>query len=109
MRESCEIAHAIQIDLSHQVIELVLDDTRGEVCGDEFEPISMTVQRVDAKSSPAGNLAPHIGNAEASLPIFDKVLVKYRDIGIDQHRHRNVPTRSMTFNNGDREGLMNLR
>src|SRR5438132_2550815 len=109
VRECLEIAHAIQIDLSHQVIELMLDDARGKAFGGEFEPVSMAVQPIHAKPAPAGNTAPHIGNAEASFPVFDKLFVKYGDIGIDQYRHRNVPTLSVALNDSNSEGLVNLR
>jgi len=86
VRQRLEVAHAVQINFSHQVVELVLDNTGGKTFGSKFEPISMAVQSVNAQFSPPGNASAQIRNAEASFPVFEELFIEHGYIRIDKDR-----------------------
>jgi hypothetical protein len=101
MCECFEVAHPVKVDIATQVIEFVLNDPREEAFGSQLNSLTVAIQRVDAKFSPARNTAPKIRDAEASFPVLDTAFIQDRYVGIHEHSHWNVAARTMTFDDGD--------
>src|SRR5262249_41274394 len=106
--EGFQVSHAIEIDVAHEMVEFVLNDSRKKVFGNELELFAIAIQRLDTKFSPAWNSASKIRNAEAALPIFHELLVQNRHGWIHQNSHRNIAARAVAFDDGNRERFMNL-
>src|SRR5437868_5215111 len=55
VRQRLQIAHPIQIDFAHQVIELMLNYAGSEAVGRELDSISMAIKSIHAKLCPSRN------------------------------------------------------
>src|SRR5215475_7425972 len=65
VRQCLEVGHPVEIDMSHQVIEFVLDDARKKAIRRNLDLSSLPVQRIDTKFAPARDTATKIRNTEA--------------------------------------------
>src|SRR5262245_22773651 len=109
MRQGFQVSHAVEVDLTHQVVELMLDDPREKTFGCESDVLAISIQRVDTQFAPARNTAAKIRNTEAALPVFDQLLIEDGDARVDQNSQRNVSSRTAAFDDRDGERFMNLR
>src|SRR5438874_2369342 len=101
MRQGLQIAHAVDIKLAHQMIELMLNHACEESFGGDLNPLTMAIQRIDAEPAPSWNPAAKIRNAEAAFPIFDKLFIEDGDIGIYQNGHRNITAGTAAFDDSE--------
>src|SRR5215467_3181888 len=104
-----QVRHPIELDLAHQVVELVLDDAGEKTFSRNLDLRSVATERVNAQFTPPRNTAAEIRNTEAALPILDKFFIEYRHLRIHDYSYRNFAARAMTFDDGDGEGFVDLR
>src|SRR5262245_64564949 len=83
--QSRKIAHAVQIDLAVQMIELMLNHAGMEVVGDKVELSSVAVERLHSNRLVTGHAAAQVGNTEATFPILFHLLRQRRDLGVAEH------------------------
>src|SRR5262245_44733568 len=75
MREGFQIRHAIEVDVAHQVIELMLDDTREKAFGRDLNLLPIPIEGIDTQLAPPWDAAAKFRNAETTFPIFDQLLI----------------------------------
>src|SRR2546427_10304934 len=91
------------------MIELVLYDAGGETLRRPFEPVSVAVQTVNPKFSPARGASSQLGNAQTTFPIFQQFFIEHRYLGINKDRQRDIAARPAAFNDGHGKRVVNLR
>src|SRR5262245_46739399 len=109
MSQGSQIRHPIEVDLTHQVIELMLDHSREKALGSDLDLLPFPVECINTELAPPWHPPAKVGNAQATLPIFDQLLVEDSYLRIHKDSHRNSATRPLAFDDGNSKGFVNLR
>ena len=82
MGQGFQVRHTIEVDLAHQVIELMLDHSRKKAFGCDLDLFSFPIEGINTQLAPSRNTSAKFGNTQATFLIFDQFLIKDRHLRI---------------------------
>lgn len=84
--KSCQVAHAVKVNFSIQVIPLVLDHARVKARGDKAQRNALAIPRFNFDALEPGDSTAQIGDAETALPVLLHIIFERRDTRIYKNR-----------------------
>src|SRR4030095_10060707 len=87
----------------------MLDHSREKAFGSDLDLLPFPIERINTQLAPPWHTPTKIGNAQATLPIFDQLVVEDSHLRIHKDSHRDGATRPVAFDDGNRKGFVNLR